>query len=123
MKPVEVEADAVRMQQVLGNLVANSMRHTDRGGRIVLRAAAAADGVLIEVEDTGAGIPPEDVPFVFDRFWRGDRARPQTADAGGGLGLAIARQLVQAHGARIDVRSEVGHGTTFTIEFPDGSEA
>ena len=122
-KPVGVQADAGRMQQVLGNLVANAIRHTDSGGRIALRAAAAADGVLIEVEDTGAGIPPEDVPFVFDRFWRGDRSRPQTEAAGGGLGLAIARQLVQAHGARIDVRSEVGHGTTFTIEFPIGSEA
>ena len=68
------------------------------------------------MSDTGAGIPAEELPYIFDRFWRGDRARTHGQGAGSGLGLAIARQLVQAHGGQIRVESVVGQGTTFTIE-------
>jgi signal transduction histidine kinase len=114
-----ITADVGRLEQVLGNLVANALRHTPSGGAITLQAEPAHEGVHILVRDTGEGIPPEDLPYIFDRFWRGDRARtrasPHARGAGSGLGLAIARQLVRAHGGRIDVESEPGRGTTFTI--------
>jgi two-component system OmpR family sensor kinase/two-component system sensor histidine kinase BaeS len=112
---VSIEADFGRMSQVLGNLLANALRHTSEGGQITLRAVSADDRVSIVVKDTGEGIPAEDLPYIFDRFWRGDRARSHAGGAGSGLGLAIARQLVQAHGGHIDVESTVGRGTTFTI--------
>jgi two-component system sensor histidine kinase ResE len=72
--------------------------------------------VRIVVQDTGQGIPAEDLPYVFDRFWRGDSSRSHARGAGSGLGLAIARQLVEAHGGHIGVESELGVGTAFTIE-------
>jgi two-component system sensor histidine kinase BaeS len=116
-------ADIGRLDQVLGNLVANALRHTPRGGTITLRAepvnpAGEPDAVRIVVSDTGEGIPAEDLPYVFDRFWRGDRSRARAGGAGSGLGLAIARQLIHAHDGRIGVDSAVGRGTTFTIELP-----
>jgi two-component system OmpR family sensor kinase/two-component system sensor histidine kinase BaeS len=117
--PPTITGDGGRLEQVLSNLVANAVRHTPTGGSIRLRAEGTGQGVRIAVEDTGQGIPAEDLPYVFDRFWRGDRARSHTGGAGSGLGLAIARQLVEAHGGRIGVESEVGKGTTFTIELPE----
>jgi two-component system OmpR family sensor kinase/two-component system sensor histidine kinase BaeS len=111
-----ITGDAGRLDQVLSNLVANSLRYTADGGRVMLAAAALDNGVQITVEDTGEGIAAEDLPFIFDRFWRGDRARSHTAGAGSGLGLAIARQLVQAHGGRIWAESETGRGTKVVIE-------
>jgi signal transduction histidine kinase len=115
---IEITADAGRLDQVLNNLLANAIRHTPRGGSITLRAQSIGDGVGIIVRDTGEGIPLEDLPYIFDRFWRGDRSRSHAGGAGSGLGLAIARQLVQAHGGRIRAESEPGQGTTFIIELP-----
>jgi signal transduction histidine kinase len=86
------------MQQVLGNLVTNALHHTAADERITLGAEADRGRVRIRVEDTGAGIPEQDQPLIFDRFWRGDRSRSRSGATGGGLGLAIARQLVQANG-------------------------
>ncbi len=116
--PLTIKADVGRIQQVLGNLVSNAMRHTREGGSITLRASTADSGARIEVSDTGEGIDAKDLPFIFDRFWRGDKPRIHKAGVGSGLGLAIARQLVQAHGGAIEVRSEVGVGTTFVIDLP-----
>jgi signal transduction histidine kinase len=94
-----------RLNQILGNLLSNALRYTSAGGCITLRAAREAEGVRLEVQDTGSGIPPDDLPYIFDRFWRGDRSRAHTPGVGSGLGLAIARQLVHAHGGRITVQS------------------
>jgi two-component system OmpR family sensor kinase/two-component system sensor histidine kinase BaeS len=114
---LEVEVDPDRIEQVLANLVANALRYTPAGGRINLGAEALPGGVRLTVEDTGAGISSEDLPYVFDRFWRGDKSRTRQGYSGSGLGLAIARQLVEANGGVIRVESEVGRGTRFTIEF------
>jgi signal transduction histidine kinase len=111
-----VDADLDRMYQVLGNLVSNALRHTPNGGTVTLRAAPTSHGIRMQVQDTGVGIPSEDLPYIFDRFWRGDRSRSHAGGAGSGLGLAIARQLVRQHGGTISVESQPGVGTTFTIE-------
>jgi len=110
--------DPQRLEQVLTNLAGNALRHTSRGGTITLGAQPIDGGVRLVVRDTGVGIPPEDRPHVFDRFWRGDRSRSHADGAGAGLGLAIARQLVEAHGGRISVESVVGQGSTFTVDLP-----
>jgi len=117
-----ITADVGRLDQVLGNLMANALRHTPPGGTITLRAEPMDGGVRIVMGDTGEGIPAKDLPAIFDRFWRGDRSRSHASGAGSGLGLAIVRQLVQAHGGQIDVESEPGQGTTFTIELPAGEK-
>jgi signal transduction histidine kinase len=118
--PLTITADIGRLDQVVGNLMSNAVRHTPSGGTILLRAAPIEGWVRIAVRDTGEGIPPEDLPYIFDRFWRGDRARMRGSGAGSGLGLAIAQQLVRAHGGRIGVESAAGKGTTFTLELPAG---
>jgi two-component system OmpR family sensor kinase/two-component system sensor histidine kinase BaeS len=122
--PLIVHGDPGRLDQVLANLVINAVHHTPPGGTIVLRADplqgtnSLPSGVAIQVHDTGEGIAPEDLPFIFDRFWRGDRARTHQEGTGSGLGLAITRQLVRLHGGTIDVASTPGQGTTFTIRLP-----
>lgn len=115
---LEIEADPDRLAQVIANLVANALRHTPSGGSVILSAQAEPDRVRLVVKDTGAGIAPEDLPFIFDRFWRGDPSRTRQVGTGSGLGLAIARRLVELHGGKIEVDSQLGSGTTFAIELP-----
>lgn len=112
-----VWGDAGRLDQLLSNLVVNSLRYTPAGGEIRLTAAPAGDQIEIRVTDTGLGIPAGDLPYIFDRFWRGDRARTHH-NGGAGLGLAIVRQLVQAHAGTINVSSQPGQGTSFIINLP-----
>lgn len=118
----QVSADYVRLNQVLSNLVSNALRYTPKGGSIFLEAGSGAGekgNVRIRVTDTGVGIAPEDLPFIFDRFWRGEKARARDGHANSGLGLAIARQLIHAHAGTIEAQSNVGKGTSFVIELPD----
>lgn len=114
---LQITADYDRLNQVLSNLISNALRHTPKGGMISLDASSIEKRVRIEVKDTGYGIPADDLPFIFDRFWRGDKSRTDRTNSG--LGLAIAKQLVQAHGGEINVESEVGKGTSFFIEMPN----
>jgi len=113
----EVEGDADRLAQALRNLLGNALRHTPAGGQVTVQVHQADGQVQLEVADTGSGIPPEDLPHIFDRFYRADKSRSRQG-GGAGLGLAITRQLVAAHGGRIEVQSFVGQGTTFTIMLP-----
>lgn len=113
-----VEGDAGRLEQALGNLALNAIQHTPPGGKIRLWAEQDAYEVLLHVQDSGQGIAPEKLPYVFDRFWRGDAARTRSAGTGSGLGLAITRQLIDSHGGTISVYSQPGEGTTFTIKLP-----
>jgi len=114
-----VSIDAQRIAQVLRNLIANALRHTPEGGEICVQCLVNGEqpSALVRVSDTGAGIPAEDLPFVFERFWRGDKSRSRTG-GGAGLGLAIAKQLVNAHGGTMGVESEPGHGATFWFTLP-----
>jgi two-component system OmpR family sensor kinase/two-component system sensor histidine kinase BaeS len=115
-----VLADPQRLGQVLGNLVANALRHTPGGGTVTLGAAGepAGEAVRLWVSDTGRGIAAEDLSRIFDRFWRGDRSRSHESGASSGLGLAIAKSLVEAHGGRIWAESQVGEGTTVSCILP-----
>lgn len=117
-----VSVDTDRMAQVLNNLVSNALRHTSQG-EIVLSAEQQAGRVALQVRDTGAGIQPDDLPYVFDRFYRGDKSRARSDDSparesSSGLGLAIAKAIVEAHGGSIHVASTPGRGSTFTITLP-----
>jgi two-component system OmpR family sensor kinase/two-component system sensor histidine kinase BaeS len=113
----EFSADYDRLNQVLSNLISNALRHTPEGGKISIETEAITSGVRFVVRDTGEGIPAEEIPFIFDRFWRGDKSR--TGRTNSGLGLAIAKQLIHAHHGTIEVQSETGTGTTFIIDLPE----
>ncbi len=116
-EPLVVDGDADRLRQVVGNLVSNALRYTPAGGTVTLRVRSSGTRACIAIADTGPGISAEDLPYVFERFYRGDMARDR-ASGGSGLGLAIARALVEAHGGTIEVESVVGQGTTFTVDLP-----
>jgi signal transduction histidine kinase len=112
----QLTADYDRLHQVLSNLISNALRYTPRGGTITIHAEAVQNRTRITLHDTGSGIPAEDLPFVFDRFWRGDKSRSERTHSG--LGLAIAKQLIRAHGGTIAAQSVVGKGSSFVIEIP-----
>ncbi len=113
-----LEVDRDKLEQVMINLVDNALKFTPAGGKVTLYAAPASGGwVRFSVKDTGLGIPPEDLPHVFDRFFRVERSRA-TRYGGAGLGLSICRQLVEAMGGNIQVESAQGVGTVFTVNLP-----
>lgn len=123
----ELTADYDRLNQVLSNLISNALRHTPGGGTVLIQAGPvqhespakhmARAMVRMTVQDTGSGIPAEDLPFIFDRFWRGDRSRRERTHSG--LGLAVAKQLIRSHGGTIEAQSVVDQGSSFVIEMPE----
>ncbi|MFO8143723.1 MAG: ATP-binding protein [Dehalococcoidales bacterium] len=113
----EVDVDPYRIGQVLRNLLENAIAHTGEGGVITVGAEQEGDGVEISVTDTGEGIPADELPNIFERFYRVDKSRARST-GGSGLGLTIARRLVEAHGGRIEARSEVGRGSHFSFTLP-----
>ncbi|NLL37885.1 MAG: HAMP domain-containing histidine kinase [Fretibacterium sp.] len=120
-RALSADIDEGRMRHVIENLLSNALRHTERGGSVELRLdrpQAGGPALRIEVEDTGSGIAPEDLPHVFERFYRADPARRR--DGGRGVGLSIVKAAVEAHGGKISVRSRSGEGTVFTVLLPEG---
>ena len=116
-----IEADVTRLAQVIGNLLNNAAKYTPRGGRIALRAARERDEVVIEVEDTGVGIPKDMLPYIFDMFVQVDRSLDRT-QGGLGIGLTLVRRLVQMHGGSVEAHSEgLGSGSTFRVRLPVAS--
>lgn len=115
--PVLVDMDSQRIRQVLLNILSNAERYTPQGGQIALSAVKSDVEVRVSVTDSGPGIAPEDLPYIFERFWRADRSRTRTT-GGTGLGLAIAKQLVEAHGGRIWAESTPGKSATFVFSLP-----
>ncbi|MCP3763226.1 cell wall metabolism sensor histidine kinase WalK [Domibacillus sp. A3M-37] len=109
--------DEDRIEQVLTNLIDNALRHTPENGHVTVVHEVKDDFHLIQVEDSGAGIPEDDLPFVFERFYKADKARTR-GRAGTGLGLSIAKNIVHAHGGTIKVQSRLGHGTVFFFTLP-----
>ncbi|GAA2852958.1 two-component sensor histidine kinase [Actinoplanes cyaneus] len=119
---LQMSADPVRLRQLVGNLVANAIRHTDPGGLVQVRTAVAASGLVVEVADTGVGIAPGDLEKIFDRFWRTDSSRSRST-GGSGLGLAIVRKLAEAHDGHVTVTSRPGVGSTFRVSLPLSRQA
>jgi signal transduction histidine kinase len=112
---VIVSADAMRLRQVLANLVDNAIKYTPSGGRVTVRAHREGPNVRFDVADTGIGIASHDLPHIWERLYRGDRSR---TERGLGLGLSLVRAIVLAHGGAVDVTSEPGRGSTFTVRLP-----
>jgi two-component system sensor histidine kinase BaeS len=108
---LRVNADPDRLSQVVINLLSNALKATEKGGKVWVKAAKGEGGTVLEVRDNGTGIKSEDLPYIFERFYRG-------AGGGLGLGLTIVRELVEAHGGRVSAASEYGRGTTFTVLIP-----
>jgi two-component system sensor histidine kinase BaeS len=112
---VPVMGDTNRLAQVLDNLISNALQHTDAGGRITITVNQTPEEALLVVADTGTGIPKDEIPRIFERFYRGDQAR---GGRGTGLGLAIVKEIVNAHGGTVSAESVVGVGSKFTVRLP-----
>ena len=117
LAPFSAVGDPVKLEQVFFNIVDNAVKYTDQGGTVKVRLRPSGEWALVEISDNGIGIPQKDLPHIFDRFYRVDKARSR--DTGGtGLGLSIVDKIVKMHGGRIDVTSREGEGTTFSIYLP-----
>ena len=117
LDPAPIVADERRVGQIVDNLLSNALRYTEPGGRVAIDVHRSADDAVLEVSDTGIGIPANDLPYIFERFWRGERSRARKT-GGAGIGLAIVRELVKAHDGRIDVESRPDTGTRFRVSLP-----
>jgi signal transduction histidine kinase len=116
---VAVMGDPVRLRQLFLNLLTNAIKYTARSGTVTVALERRGEFAALAVHDTGVGIAAADLPYIFDRFWRADRARSRGAERGGfGLGLAIAQWIAHAHGGTITVASRLGRGSTFTVTIP-----
>ncbi len=114
LEPVTAWVDRGRVGQVVANLLSNALKFTPQGGLVRVELQAGDDHAVLQVADSGRGIPAEELPHVFDRFWRGRTARA----SGTGIGLTVVRELVQAHGGTVEASSQPGHGATFTVRLP-----
>jgi two-component system, OmpR family, sensor histidine kinase ResE len=117
----EIYIDSDRIEQVFTNLIDNAIRHTDENGQVVVHVTGQETSIKVDIKDTGSGIPEEDLPFVFERFYKADKARTR-GKSGTGLGLAIVKNIISAHNGNISVHSKLGEGTTFTFVIPRKSE-
>lgn len=116
-----VNGDIDRIEQILTNLIDNAIRHTSEDGSVTMKVESYHKGVKIDIQDTGSGIPEEDLPFVFERFYKADKARTR-GRSGTGLGLAIVKNIVEAHHGKVSAHSKLGEGTTFSVFLPYVSE-
>ena len=115
---IQILADRDRIKQVFLNLVANAIQYTPQNGKVNLKLFRENNIAHFVVQDTGPGIAAEDIPFIFDRFYRGEKSRKRRKESGFGLGLSIAKWIIKNHGGSIDVESKVGEGTTFCVNLP-----
>ncbi len=115
---VIIGADSSHIYRIVNNLVSNALSYTDAGGKLVISLDKEIDSAMLTIADTGQGMNEEDISHAFDRFWRKDKSRQRKDGGGYGLGLAIVQQLVIANGGTIDLQSELGNGTIFTLRFP-----
>ena len=117
-----LRADEGRLQEIVYNLLDNAVKYSPPGGRVVVRVALEGEEIQLSVSDAGAGIPQRDLPRIFERFYRADKAR-QRELGGTGLGLSIVKHIAQLHGGRVEAQSEIGRGTTIRVSFPRGSSS
>ena len=118
---LEVHADGDRLRQVLFNLIENAIKYSPRGGNVAVRGEVVDGGVALSVSDSGIGIPEADQPLVIRRFFRASNAAPEDFP-GVGLGLSIAKDIIEAHGGKLSLQSKVGNGTTVTLTLPVGGQ-
>jgi signal transduction histidine kinase len=122
--PVRLAVDPHRIREMLLNIVTNAIKYTPQGGTVALRLEEDEEAVIFSVRDTGIGMAAGDLPHIFERFWRADPARSRTGDRPGvGLGLAITKWIVEAHGGTIAVQSRPGRGSAFTVRLPKATAA
>jgi len=117
LEPVQVYGDPVRLRQMIWNVVVNGIKYTQHGGEVKISVRGKGDGVLIIIQDDGIGISEEDLPLIFNRFYRVDKARSRQ-EGGTGLGLSICKFIVDGHQGSIDIESKLGEGTKFKITLP-----
>jgi signal transduction histidine kinase len=114
---VYVRGDRDKLVQVLVNLLSNALKYTPSDGRVTVDVMEKGNRAVVSITDTGSGIPESDLPFIFERFYRGDKSRTR-ATGGAGIGLSIVKALVQAHGGQVSVESKVGTGSAFSVVLP-----